>query len=116
MQNRVDLNIELQALLRFDEDAWLAWCPSLDISSQAESQDQALQALQEAVQLWFESCLERGVLREALLETNFKLAHSGAKSQNQVSIREKNEIERPIEVKMPAYVAAELQWAANGPN
>lgn len=60
--------LELKAWHRHDEDAFIAWCPGLDVLSQAETQQTAMEALREAVELWFESCVERGSLAEALQE------------------------------------------------
>lgn len=58
----------LKAWHRHDEDAFIAWCPGLDVLSQAETQRGAMEALREAVELWFESCVERGSLADALQE------------------------------------------------
>ena len=58
----------LKAWHRRDEDAFIAWCPGLGVLSQAETQQGAMEALREAVELWFESCVERGSLAEALQE------------------------------------------------
>ncbi len=38
------------------------------VMTQASSRKQALQSLREAVELWFESCIDRGVLDAALRE------------------------------------------------
>lgn len=116
MLNSVDLNINLQALLRFEIDAWVAWCPSLDISSQAETQELALQSLQEAVELWFESCLERGVLREALKEAGFVPAGSTTSAGNAGTFMEKESLEKPIHIRIPAYMAAELLESGHAAN
>lgn len=85
----------------------MARCPSLDIASQAETQDEALRSLQEAVEGWFEVCLEQGILREALGECGFVLA-SGNTAGSEFEVRESSPLERPIQVKMPAYIAYEL--------
>jgi predicted RNase H-like HicB family nuclease len=63
--------VSFQAVLRLDGRQWLAWCPSLDVMTQAETKKKALTSLQEAVELWFESCIERDVLDEALTEAGF---------------------------------------------
>jgi predicted RNase H-like HicB family nuclease len=67
----VSYKVSLQAVLRLDGRQWLAWCPSLDVMTQAETKKKALTSLQEAVELWFESCIERDVLDEALTEAGF---------------------------------------------
>ena len=68
----IDCTVRLEARLRFDEGHWIAWCPSIDLYTQARSKVQALEAIREAVELWFESCTERGVLEEALREAGFE--------------------------------------------
>lgn len=51
-----------------DGQEWLAWCPAIDVITQARTKKQALESLREAVELWFESCIERNVLAKALHE------------------------------------------------
>jgi hypothetical protein len=68
MLNSVDLSFSLGAVLRNDEGVWVAWCPLLD---------SAVQSLESAVEGWFESCLDRGVLKEALREAGFELSNDG---------------------------------------
>jgi predicted RNase H-like HicB family nuclease len=66
-------DVKLRAFVRRDTDErWVAVCPSLDVASQGVSPDDAKRCLDEAVQLWFESCLERGTLERALQELNFR--------------------------------------------
>jgi predicted RNase H-like HicB family nuclease len=65
MTLKVDLNI----VIRRDSDTrWIASCPSVGVVSQGNSPDDARRCIREAVELWFESCLERGVLWKALLD------------------------------------------------
>ena len=78
MQNEVKVSVNLQVALRLDGDAWVGYCPSLDMASQGDTEEEALNAVKEAVELWFESCLERGVLAQALEESGFKRVIHGA--------------------------------------
>ena len=71
------LSVRLKAWLRCDGSAWIAWCRAIDVLSQAETKQGALEAVREAVELWFESCVERGVLAEALREVGFVKASPG---------------------------------------
>ena len=48
--------------------AWVAWCPSLDLYTQAGSQDDAVLAIREATILWFQDCARRDTLDAALRE------------------------------------------------
>ena len=67
----VTYNAKLEIRLSQDGRDWLAWCPSIDVMTQASTKNKALEAIKEAVEDWFESCIERGVLEEALREAGF---------------------------------------------
>lgn len=51
-----------------ENEAWVAYCIELDISSCGESSEEAGRNLHEAVQLFFETCIEQGTLEAALSE------------------------------------------------
>ena len=67
----VKYNVRLQAWFRRDGREWIVWCPGIDIMTQARTRKGALESLLEAVELWFESCIERGVLNAALNELGY---------------------------------------------
>jgi predicted RNase H-like HicB family nuclease len=50
---------------------WVAGCPQLDIFSQGATKTAAKAALDEAVKLWIESCVERDTLDTALRQCGF---------------------------------------------
>ena len=64
--------VRLDAWLRRDGRQWLAWCPGIDVMTQAGTRKKVLESLREAVELWFESCIERNVLGAALKEAGFE--------------------------------------------
>lgn len=73
MNETITLDVELRAFARRDtEERWMAVCPSIGVASQGTDVDDARSCLREAVQLWFESCIERGTLERALQESNFR--------------------------------------------
>jgi predicted RNase H-like HicB family nuclease len=73
MSDTINLEINLRAFVRRDTDArWIATCPAVGVVSQGNSVDDARRCIREAVELWFESCVERGVLDQALREANFR--------------------------------------------
>jgi predicted RNase H-like HicB family nuclease len=116
--------LRLDAWFRRDERAWLAWCPAIKVITQAESKKAAGSALVEAVELWFESCIERGVLNQALEELGFSRVDgeiSGEHAQF-VQVFRQNVAKKPampsfhiagkrgsdyIEGMIPAYIAAQ---------
>ena len=65
------VKIRLAVKLYMDGRDWIASCPSIDVVSQARTKAAAQRSLQEAIELWFESCIERGVLPNALVEAGF---------------------------------------------
>jgi predicted RNase H-like HicB family nuclease len=110
--NVVALKIKLAAATRQDGDQWLAWCPPLDVVTQGSTEKAALIALREAIALWFESCVDRGVLDKALKEAGFKSrsrAQISEQANNTVVVKERRRQAshtRQIEVMIPAYIAA----------
>ena len=79
MTETITLEINLQAYVRRDSARrWIANCPQIGVVTQGSSAERAKSCLQEAVELWFESCIERGVLEQALREANFRPSLSSA--------------------------------------
>ena len=73
MVETITLEINLQAYVRREAaQRWMATCPHIGVITQGASSSDAKRCLQEAVELWFESCIERGVLDQALREANFR--------------------------------------------
>lgn len=64
----IDVAFHLGCYVRDEDDAWVAGCPALDVVTQGDSKSAAKAALEEAVEMWVESCLERETLGEALRE------------------------------------------------
>lgn len=112
----VNLSVRLEAAFRQEGDCWLAWCLPLDVMTQAETKEAAFESLKEAVGLWFESCIERGVLDEALSEVGFQPIRPGEPVAENASIVSVNGPSRAVkdnftasedfEVVIPAYIAA----------
>jgi predicted RNase H-like HicB family nuclease len=73
MTETISLDVNLKAYVRRETSRrWVATCPLIGVASQATTAAAAKDCLQEAVELWFESCIERGVLDQALREVNFQ--------------------------------------------
>ena len=112
----VNLSVRLEAAFRQEGECWLAWCLPLDVMTQAETKEAAFESLKEAVALWFESCVERGVLDEALSEVGFQPIKPGEPVPEDASIIAVNRPSRAIKnnftasedfaVVIPAYIAA----------
>jgi predicted RNase H-like HicB family nuclease len=94
----VTLSLKLAIEIRFRTDSWLAYCPSLDLVTQAETEEGVRSALREAVDLWFESCIDRGVLDQALREAGFHKPNREEASQSSTGDF--------LEVQIPAYFSS----------
>jgi predicted RNase H-like HicB family nuclease len=69
----VDMSFRLICTVKRDaKRRWVAGCPQLDIFSQGDTKEAAKAALDEAVKLWIESCVERNTLDEALRQCGFR--------------------------------------------
>ena len=75
----MDVKIQLALELRLEGRDWVARCPGIDVASQAPTKRQALGGIREAIELWFESCIARNVLSEALSDAGFKEIGPGEK-------------------------------------
>lgn len=71
MAERVTLRVNLRGYLKRQGKIWSAGCPSIQVFSQGSTKDAARRCLQEAIELWFDSCVERGTLDQALREVGF---------------------------------------------
>jgi len=108
MNERITLDVELRAFVRRDtEERWIAVCPSIGVASQGKSTDDAKRCLDEAVQLWFESCIERGTLERALQESNFRPLHIAEAEQEHGDRDGDALLGEPftVHVEIPAYQA-----------
>jgi predicted RNase H-like HicB family nuclease len=120
MTESIALDVNLQAFVRRDTPRrWVATCPMVGVASQGKTAEEARGFLQEAVELWFESCVERGVLDQALREANFRpfrfdrgVDQEGHKvKQGRPGRREKNDVlgdRFDIHLSIPAYEASTL--------
>jgi hypothetical protein len=108
MTETIALDVHLRGYVRRDTPArWLSACPMVGVASQGSTAEEARNCLRSAVELWFESCVERGVLDQALREANFRPAGSvemGSASGGDETLGEPFELHLSI----PAYEAALL--------
>ncbi len=74
MTAKMHVEFTVPAEVRQEGAYFVAGCPPLDVFSQGESEESALVNLAEALQLFVESCYERGTLEEVLKDCGFKPA------------------------------------------
>lgn len=112
----VNLSVRLECALSHQGQEWIALCLPLDVMTQAETKEKALESLREAVELWFESCIERGVLDEALTEAGFLRKNPNepipSNTTNIVEVKpscenlDSSSSRDYLEISIPAYIAA----------
>ncbi len=115
MPETVEITVRLRCFVRSEGESWVSGCPSLGVFSQASTADEAKSALREAVELWVESCLERGTLEHALREVGWHLS-SGFPVPPEgedaaTGLQPADEVlgePFPLEVTIPAFQAAAL--------
>ncbi len=93
--------IRLEGLTEKHDLQWVAECPAVQVMSQGRTQRQAMTALNDAVALWFESCIARGTLKDALAECGFSYMGAGRATdtvENAVEAIEVRGEQRPVPV------------------
>lgn len=120
MPSSVALVVRLKCFTAKEGELWIAGCPSLDVFSQGDSSDDAKASLREAVELWFESCIERGTLQQAMQELGFRpisASHVLAEDEELVAMVETPEevLGQPfsVDIEIPAYQASLFMEQAN---
>lgn len=100
----INYSVRLETRVRKEGREWVAWCLPLDVMTQATTRKKAVESLKEAVELWFESCVERGVLNEALKEAGFCPAGQGEQVPKGASV---------VEVVRKSAAAFRALWGLN---
>jgi predicted RNase H-like HicB family nuclease len=112
----VEITVKLACFVRQEQRGWVSGCPSLDLFSQGDSEVEAKAALEEAIDLWLESCFERNTLARALQELGWHRFAPGTGAPGQAEsivvapLPAGEVLGRPfgVEVKIPAYQIAAL--------
>jgi predicted RNase H-like HicB family nuclease len=118
MGETIALEVNLGAYVRRETSRrWVATCPQIGVVTQGATREEAKAFLQEAVELWFESCIERGVLDQALREANFRPSLLAGTSSNHASPRRSKKADIlgeafTIHLKIPGYQAETLLSAS----
>ena len=51
-----------------DRQAWIVRCPEIDLYTQGDTYEEAAENIKDALQGWFEVCMEHGTLEQVLAE------------------------------------------------
>jgi predicted RNase H-like HicB family nuclease len=79
MNGQVKFEFDLPATVKKRGKFYVAHCPLIDVTSQGDSKKEALDHLIEAIQLFIESCFDRGTLDEVLRACGFEFRAKGSK-------------------------------------
>lgn len=98
----ISIVFKLPATVRKKKDWYVSSCPVLDVYSQGETKDKALNNLIEALRLFFISCIERGTLDQVLKDCG--LQPTGRKVITRVSKKyESIDVSLPFEIPYKSY-------------
>jgi predicted RNase H-like HicB family nuclease len=92
----VSFHIKLPAKVTKRKKWYLASCPILDVHSQGATQKQAKRNLEEALTLFFVSCLERKTLDAVLKDCGFSVAQVPIPHGKKQIVSQKDYIDVPI--------------------
>lgn len=116
--DRIEINVRVSIFLKKQGKVWTATAPRFGVASQGRNQENAKACVKEALELWVESCVERGTLDEALREIGFRPAAWGSTSEatDRVQVRIERAtrksaigVESEVEITIPAYQVAAIQ-------
>ncbi len=118
MSDRIEILVRVSIFLKKQGRVWTATAPRFGVASQGGSQAEAKACVKEALELWVESCVERGTLDEALREIGFRPTPWGSTSEASDGVQVRIEraaknsaigAESEVEITIPAYQVAALQ-------
>lgn len=97
----IHFRMKIPAEVKREGNWFVSRSPHLDVYSQGQTPDEALKNLVEALQLFMESCFERGVLEQVLKDCGFRPAHDV-----HVNTRHHREQDQYVDVDVPFSLVA----------
>jgi len=98
--------VKLLVQVKREGDVFVSRCPALDVYSQGDTADEAERNVVEAVQLFLESCYERGVLEQVLKDCGFHPDRNGRIEEDDGHV---------VEVPLPLLAANQGKGHAGAP-
>lgn len=98
MKTPVTLEVSLPMTIKKKANHFVSSCPVLDVLSQGETKEKAIENLREALQLFLADCFERGTLDKVLKESGFSI------SDNFSQAKKKTDIGHEIDVPLPFVI------------
>ena len=100
MDTPVTFNVSLPFTVKKKDKYYVTCCPVLDVWSQGETRERAIENLREALQLFLLDCFERGTLDKVLKESGF----SALKTRTPVN--KKTDLRHEIDVPLPFVIGS----------
>ena len=99
--------MKIPVAIRKEGGAFYVGCHALDVHSQGYTEEEAIKNIVEALQLFIESCYDRGVLPQVLKDSGFKLSR-----QPKFSPMEQDDPqEQMIDVPLPLLIVNHVKQA-----
>lgn len=87
MSEGVEITLRVTAYIRRAGRTWSAVAPRFGVASQGRDSEGAKRSLKEALELWVESCVDRGTLEQALREVGFRPTPWGSSTEGSDRVR-----------------------------
>lgn len=109
MTQGIEIKVTVPVEIYWDEEVYVARCPSFKISSQGDTVEEARNNIEEAISILIEDCIESGTLEEVLKDCGWKPASASSKSLAAPSqLPLPDTIIHDVSVTLPAYSIPEL--------
>ena len=102
MKTSATFKVSLPFTIKKKAEYFVSCCPVLDVWSQGETKEKAIDNLREALQLFLLDCFERGTLDKVLKECGF------AASRKPISKKQKTAFGHEIDVPLPFVIDSHL--------
>ena len=103
-RDRILLKVDVQCNVQKDEVGYIAHCPSLDVFSQGGTREKAIENLVEALQLFLESCRERGTLDAVLADCGFEEEAVSSPIERRTPVRSRSRSKSHLDIQIPLMV------------
>ena len=87
-------------------DAWISYCRELDLSTCGETEEDSMKNMREAIDLFFQTCVDMGTLASALHQLGWVLGGRDNTLEEVVERRLPQEL-------LPAYIIDRLERTGN---
>ena len=83
LKDRNSLNVDVQVALFQEDGIWVAYCPALEVSSYGDDKNEAIEAFEEAMQIFLSETDRKGTLERYLLKLGWQLQQKPKAMYNQ---------------------------------